>query len=35
VRVLLIGTEKGPDLGKILAAIGRDEAHRRVQQALD
>jgi nondiscriminating glutamyl-tRNA synthetase len=34
VRVLLIGSEKGPDLGKILAAIGRDEAHRRVQQAL-
>jgi glutamyl-tRNA synthetase len=35
VRVLLIGSEKGPDLGKILAAIGRDEAQRRVQQALD
>jgi len=35
VRVLLIGSEKGPDLGKILAAIGRDEAHRRVQQALE
>jgi glutamyl-tRNA synthetase len=34
LRVLLIGNEKGPDLGKILAAIGRDEAHRRVQQAL-
>jgi nondiscriminating glutamyl-tRNA synthetase len=34
VRVLLIGSEKGPELGKILAAIGREEAHRRVQQAL-
>jgi glutamyl-tRNA synthetase len=35
VRILLIGSEKGPELGKILAAIGREEAHRRVQQALD
>jgi lysyl-tRNA synthetase class I len=35
VRVLLIGSEKGPDLGKILAAIGREEAHRRLQQALE
>ncbi|MGE0161026.1 MAG: glutamate--tRNA ligase [Gemmatimonadales bacterium] len=34
VRVLLIGTEKGPDLGKILAAIGPDEADRRLRQAL-
>ena len=34
VRVLLIGSEKGPDLGKILAAIGRHEADRRLEQAL-
>ncbi|MEQ1857156.1 MAG: glutamate--tRNA ligase [Longimicrobiales bacterium] len=34
VRVLLIGSEKGPDLGKILAAIGREEALRRFGQAL-
>jgi glutamyl/glutaminyl-tRNA synthetase len=34
VRVLLIGSEKGPDLGKILAAIGRQEALRRFEQAL-
>ncbi len=34
VRVLLIGSEKGPDLGKILAAIGRAEALRRFAQAL-
>jgi nondiscriminating glutamyl-tRNA synthetase len=34
VRVLLIGSEKGPDLGKILAAIGREEALRRFAQAL-
>jgi glutamyl-tRNA synthetase len=33
VRVLLIGSEKGPDLGKILAAIGRGEALRRFDQA--
>jgi glutamyl/glutaminyl-tRNA synthetase len=34
VRELLIGSEKGPDLGKILAAIGREEANRRFGQAL-
>jgi glutamyl-tRNA synthetase len=34
VRELLIGSEKGPDLGKILAAIGREEAMRRFQEAL-
>jgi glutamyl-tRNA synthetase len=34
VRVLLIGSEKGPDLGKILAAIGPHEAYRRLEQAL-
>jgi len=34
VREVLIGTEKGPDLGMILAAIGPDEAFRRFDQAL-
>jgi nondiscriminating glutamyl-tRNA synthetase len=34
VRALLIGREKGPDLGKILAAIGPEEAERRFGQAL-
>jgi glutamyl-tRNA synthetase len=34
VRTLLIGGEKGPDLGKILAAIGAEEAFRRFDQAL-
>ncbi|HET9949221.1 MAG TPA: glutamate--tRNA ligase [Longimicrobiales bacterium] len=34
VRVVLIGSEKGPDLGKVLAAIGRDEALRRFARAL-
>jgi len=34
VREVLIGSEKGPDLGKILAAIGREEALRRFDQAL-
>jgi lysyl-tRNA synthetase class I len=34
VRALLIGSEKGPDLGKILAAIGPEEAERRFGQAL-
>jgi len=34
VRALLIGSEKGPDIGKILAAIGKDEAFRRFDQAL-
>ena len=32
VRKLLIGSEKGPDLGKILAALGRPEALRRFDQ---
>ncbi len=31
VRRALIGSEKGPDLGKILAAIGRNEALRRIK----
>ncbi len=34
VRELLIGSEKGPDLGKILAAIGKEEALRRFDEAL-
>jgi glutamyl/glutaminyl-tRNA synthetase len=34
VRALLIGSEKGPELGKILAAIGPAEARRRFAQAL-
>ena len=34
VRALLIGSEKGPDLGKILASIGPEEAERRFAQAL-
>lgn len=34
VRELLIGSEKGPDLGKILAALGREEALRRFDEAL-
>jgi nondiscriminating glutamyl-tRNA synthetase len=34
VREVLIGSEKGPDLGKILVAIGRDGACRRFDQAL-
>jgi glutamyl-tRNA synthetase len=35
VRELLIGSEKGPDIGKVLAAIGREEALRRFAEALD
>lgn len=34
VRIALIGSEKGPDLGKILAAIGREEALARFDEAL-
>lgn len=34
VRDLLIGSEKGPDLGKILASIGRQEALKRFDEAL-
>jgi nondiscriminating glutamyl-tRNA synthetase len=34
VRTLLIGSEKGPDLGRILASIGPEEAERRFGQAL-
>ena len=32
IRKLLIGSEKGPDLGKILTALGRTEALRRFDQ---
>jgi len=34
VRRALIGAEKGPDIGKILAAIGRDETLRRIDLTL-
>jgi nondiscriminating glutamyl-tRNA synthetase len=34
VRIALIGTETGPDLGKILAAVGREEALGRFDEAL-
>jgi glutamyl-tRNA synthetase len=34
VREVLIGSEKGPDIGKILVAIGREEALRRFGQAV-
>jgi len=34
VREVLIGCEKGPDLGKILSAVGREEALRRFDRAL-
>ncbi len=34
VRLTLIGAEKGPDIGKILAAIGREEAMRRIDVTL-
>lgn len=34
IRTVLIGSEKGPDIGKVLAAIGKEEAFRRFRQAL-
>ena len=34
LRKALIGSEKGPELGRILAGIGRAEALRRIDQAL-
>jgi nondiscriminating glutamyl-tRNA synthetase len=34
VREVLIGSEKGPDIGKILVAIGREDALRRFAQAV-
>lgn len=33
VRIALIGAEKGPDLGKLLAALGREESLRRLRGA--
>jgi glutamyl-tRNA synthetase len=35
LRTALIGSAKGPDLGKILAAIGRQEALRRIRLTLE
>lgn len=35
LRRSLIGTEKGPDVGKILAAVGRNEALRRIRAGTD
>ena len=34
LRLVLIGSEKGPDLGKILAGVGKTEAFRRIGEAL-
>jgi len=34
LRRVLIGSEKGPDLGKILASLGMEEGIRRIDQAL-
>lgn len=34
VRIALIGIEKGPDLGKLLAGLGRKEALRRIDLTL-
>ena len=34
VRIALIGSEKGPDLGKILAALGREESLQRLSRIL-
>ena len=34
LRLVLIGAEKGPDLGKILAGVGMNEAFRRIDEAL-
>lgn len=34
LRRTLIGAEKGPDLGKILAGIGKEDALRRIDEAL-
>ncbi len=34
LRLVLIGSEKGPDLGKILAGVGMTEAFRRIDEAL-
>ena len=34
VRLVLIGSEKGPDLGKILVGLGMEEGIRRIGQAI-
>ena len=34
LRLVLIGSEKGPDVGKILAGVGMSEAFRRIDEAL-
>jgi len=34
VRRVLIGSEKGPDLGKILVGLGMGEGIRRIDQAI-
>ena len=34
VRCVLIGSEKGPDLGKILVGLGMEEGVRRIGQAI-
>ena len=34
IRVSLTGSEKGPDLGKVLAALGREETLRRISVTL-
>jgi nondiscriminating glutamyl-tRNA synthetase len=35
VRIALTGSEQGPDLGKVLAALGKDETIRRLDLTLD
>ena len=35
IRLSLTGLEKGPDLGKVLAAVGREETLRRMDLTLD
>lgn len=35
VRIALMGSEKGPDLGKILAALGPEEAEARLRRAAE
>ena len=35
IRLALTGQEQGPDLGKVLAALGRDEVLRRIGLTLD
>ena len=34
LRLVLIGAEKGPELGKLLAGVGMTEAFRRIDEAL-